>query len=95
MYQDEKSNQGLNSQAICGAPPVQQSIKDRAHNAMQRAAELRIRMDDLCTRAGVSQTEATKHDPRPAPDNLMQIINELNDIISTAHNIMTRLDTIA
>ena len=95
MYQDAISNQGFNAQSVCGAPPVQQSIKDKAKNAMQRAAELRIRMDDLCVRAGVSANEATKNDPRPAPDNLMQIINELNDVISTAHNIMTRLDTIA
>ena len=95
MYQDAKSNQPFNAQAICGAPPVPQSIKDRAHKAMQGAAELRIRMDDLCNRAGVSANEATRHDPRPAPDNLMQIINELNDVINTAHDIMTRLDTIA
>ena len=96
MYQDAMNNQGLNAQAICSAPPVPQSIKDRASNALQRAAELRIRMDDLCNRAGVSANEATKHsDPRPAPDNLMQIVNELNDVINTAHNIMTRLDTIA
>lgn len=95
MYQDAQSNKSLNAQAICGSPPVQQSIKDKAHNAMQRAADLRTRMDDLCARAGVSANEVTKNDPRPAPDNLMQIINELNDVISTAHDIMTRLDTIA
>ena len=92
MYQDAKSNLG---QTVGAAIAVPQSIKDRAGNALQRACELRIRMDDLCTRAGVSHSEATRDDPRPAPDNLMQIVNELNDVINTAHDVMTRLDTIA
>jgi hypothetical protein len=77
---------------------VQQSIKDRAFSAMQSAAELRERMDQLSTRSGVNGPrvdEKSNSVPRPVPDTLMQTVNELNDVLRDAHNIMARLDTIA
>jgi len=80
------------------AQAVQQSIKDRAFTAMQSAAELRERMENLSTRSGVNGPrvdQKVSDVPRPAPDTLMQIVNELNDVLRDAHNIMARLDTIA
>ena len=80
------------------AQVVQQSIKDRAFTAMQMSAELRERMDQLSLRSGVNspRVEGKCADvPRPAPDTLMQIVNEINDILRDTHNIMARLETIA